>query len=146
LPSCDACQNGIGEPWEKFVESLEDASPKFLRKAWITWWKRTSDYHLAECRTHTEEASDRRDYIQVLKEGLFLRGTMTPTEWIEGRRRLREEKGARFYFPPELYDTEKCVLCGRTFPESMLILHTGVRGYDKSGKYCVECFPTLSES
>jgi len=60
-------------------------------KAQITWWKRTNDYHLSGCKKHEEEASDRRDYISALKDGLFSSGKMTPTQWIEGRIRLRKE-------------------------------------------------------
>jgi len=91
LPECEACRTGIGEPWEKFVRTLAGASPRQLEKAYNTWHKRAIDYHMAGCTKHEDEASDRRDYISVLKDGLFSSSEITHTQWIEGRRRLRKE-------------------------------------------------------
>jgi hypothetical protein len=71
---------------------MRDVSPRLLTIAFVTWRKRVIGYYLAGCRKHQEEASDRMDYITVLRSGhLFQTGKMTPQQWIEGRRKLRKE-------------------------------------------------------
>jgi hypothetical protein len=104
LSECEACKNGLGEPWERFIENMGKASPKSLQDAWSTWWKRTIDYRLAGCKRHAEEASDRRDYIQVEREvGLFSSRKTTPQQWLESRNEIRE-RGFKFWHPSGVHD------------------------------------------
>ena len=104
MPECEACKNGLGENWEGFIENLAKASPESLREAWITWWKRTIDYRLDGCERHAEEASDRRDYLSAERDTrLFSNGKMTPSEWLEGRNKIRE-RGFKFWHPSGIHD------------------------------------------
>jgi hypothetical protein len=106
MMECEACKHGIGEPWDRFAQNLAGTPRKLLLKAMTTWVKRQNSYYRAGCKKHFEEANDRVDFISVMMSGLIsdIRATnlgvhidplgkMTSTEWIEGRRRLRKEKG-----------------------------------------------------
>jgi hypothetical protein len=103
-PVCEACQNGDFEPWETWSTTLDGLPNRLLWKALATETKRAINCYLANCSKHLPEAEDRRDFVLVLIDKLIIdvrsaettevdvRGKMLSTQWIEGRRKMRQRR------------------------------------------------------
>lgn len=113
-PDCEACKTGIEESWEKWALGLADTPWKLLKKALQTETKRAISAYFAGCEKHLEDARDRQDFITVMMQGLIsdirpaevaeleTKQKMTSSYWIEGRRKLREERAAGWGPPRRL--------------------------------------------
>jgi hypothetical protein len=110
-PVCKACEDGDFGPWETWSTTLDGLPKRLLWKALATETRRSINCYLANCTKHLPEAEDRRDFVVVVIRKLIfdvraaettevdVRGRMLSTQWIEGRRKMRQTRSGDWSRP-----------------------------------------------